>query len=753
MTSKIIPALLLGLALLSVLVARVHATLLAHEPFTNSVGAAVIGSDTGHGFNGAWQANNSQGTATNTGFGLSYTDAGSNSLVTAGGAGFFQGLTSANNSMQPIRLFNFSRGTNGIDNTTTWISFLVARHGPTGTLSGNPYGRGANVPHDLNAENLQKLAIGNGSNAGSNTVALIPQGSGALIKGATNAFGGVTNFVVVRIDHVADGANDNAYLFVNPALNIEPSTNAAGAVSLNNFDFSFDRLRVFAGGQNSAAQPYAELVLDEYRIGESYADVAPFLPAPPVVTNVLLITNVTLISDYLVLSGTGGSNQSPYHLLGSPTLAIPSTNWPALATNNFDANGNFVLTNPVSSGSEAQFFRLRLALPVIIAPTISASPLSLTVTQGNNAEFTVTAAGTAPLSYQWYLAPSTPVPNALSDTLTITNAQTSDAGDYFVVVANGAGTATSEVATLTVELPSGLPDFSLLGFATVNGTVTGGSGGTTQTVTTATAFRNAVGTTSPGVVQVAGTIDLAGSATVRARKTIVGLGADAAIVGTLNISGTAVSNVIVRNLTISSPAGDGITIINGAHHIWVDHCTFFDCSDGQLDITQQADFVTVSWCKFNYTTNSGHNFSMLIGSSDDSIADRGKLNVTLHHNWWSTLAIERMPRVRFGDVHTFNNYFNAPGNNYCIRATLESEILIENNYFQNVDEPWTLFVTTSTNGLMHASGNVLVNCTSTNTPATDLVFSPPYVYSLRPALQVPEVVTNYAGVGRGPFAP
>jgi pectate lyase len=742
----------IGVTLMAVTISDsgLRAALLGYEPFTNAVSAEIIGAASGYGFAGAWQGNSSQGTATNTGFGLRYADVANNQLITTGGAGFFQGLTTANNNMQPIRLFDFSRGTNGTDNTTTWISFLIARQGPTGTLSGNPYGRGANVPHDLNAENLQKLAVGNGSGATSNTVALIPQGSGANLKGATNQFGGVTNFVVVRIDHIPAG-NDNAYLFVNPALNAEPDINAAGAVSLGDFDFSFDRLRVFAGGQASAAQPYAELVLDEYRIGETYADVSPFTPFVPA-TNSLLITNVLLSDDAMILSGVGGSNGAGYLVLTSTNLFLPLPDWVAVATNVFDANGQFAATNLIASGVSRQFFRLQQTGPPPLPPEIVTHPADQTVFTGQNAVFTVSAIGAAPHSYQWFFNATNLIPAATASTWTVTNATEVEAGQYSVRVANNAGSVTSSVATLTVNAGD-LPDFSLIGFATENGGVTGGAGGATQTVSTATAFRNAVGSTSPLVVEVSGMIDLAGSATVRARKTIVGLGTDAGIVGTLNISGSTVSNVIVRNLTISSPSGDGISIINGARNIWVDHCTFFDCSDGQLDITQQADFVTVSWCKFNYTTNSGHNFSMLIGSSDSSTGDRGKLNVSLHHNWWSTLAIERMPRVRFGDVHVFNNYFNAPGNNYCIRATIESEILIENNYFQNVDEPWTLFVTTGTNGLMRAAGNLLVNCTSTNTPATDTVFTPPYAYPLRSAAAVPGVVTNFAGAGKGPFAP
>src|ERR1051325_757494 len=254
-----------------------RAGLLAYEPFTNAPGTAVVGSSGGLGFNGAWQANSSVGVATNTGYALGYTDSASNTLVTAGGAAFFQGGTTgtSGNSMQPIRLFNFARGTNGADGVTTWISFLVFRTGPTGTLAGNPYGRGANLPHDINSGAIQKLAIGNSSGALSNTVGIIPTGSGGNLKGSINQFGGVTNFVVVRIDHVTGAANDRAYLFVNPLLSTEPSTNAPGAMSTNAFDFSFDRLRVFAGGQTSADQPYVEMVVDEYRIGETFADVAP----------------------------------------------------------------------------------------------------------------------------------------------------------------------------------------------------------------------------------------------------------------------------------------------------------------------------------------------------------------------------------------------------------------------------------------------------------------------------------------------
>jgi hypothetical protein len=434
--------------------ASAEAALLGYEPFTNAPGTAVIGSGGGFGFSGAWQANGSAGLATNTGYALGYTDAASNTLVTAGGAAFFQGSTSASTPMQPIRLFSFSRGTNGSDGVTTWLSFLAARQGPTGTLSGNPYGRGANVAHDVNAGTLQKLAVGNSSGAASNTVGLIPQGSISYLRGSQVPFGGRSNFIAVRIDHRAN-ANDTAWLFVNPPLGVEPPLSAAAAVSSNAFDFSFDRVRIFAGGQSSIEQPYAELVIDEYRLGETWADVTPYSPgsSPPAATNSLAITNVQLRAGSIVLSGAGGSNGATYYVLASTDIASPLTHWPAVATNAFDADGAFVATNPAPPGAPRQFFRLLTdSLPPLppVGPAITSQPTNQSVVAGQPAVFAVGASGTPPLRYQWRFNTTTSIPDATNQTLALASVRDTNAGGYSVVVTNSFGAVTSRVAILTV---------------------------------------------------------------------------------------------------------------------------------------------------------------------------------------------------------------------------------------------------------------------------------------------------------------
>src|ERR1700690_2107572 len=85
------------------------------------------------------------------------------------------------------------------------------------------------------------------------------------------------------------------------------------------------------------------------------------------------------------------------------------------------------------------------------APTITTQPANQTVTAGQTAIFSVTAGGTAPLSYQWQKG-ATPINGATSASYTTPVNATSDSGSTFsVVVSNSAGKITSNAATLTVN--------------------------------------------------------------------------------------------------------------------------------------------------------------------------------------------------------------------------------------------------------------------------------------------------------------
>jgi hypothetical protein len=93
--------------------------------------------------------------------------------------------------------------------------------------------------------------------------------------------------------------------------------------------------------------------------------------------------------------------------------------------------------------------------PTCTAPSISVQPQSATITRGTSRTLSVTAAGTAPLSYQWYTGSSgntaSPISGATSSSLTVTPNSTTS---YWVRVTNSCGTANSATATITVNNPA-----------------------------------------------------------------------------------------------------------------------------------------------------------------------------------------------------------------------------------------------------------------------------------------------------------
>ena len=209
---------------------------------------------------------------------------------------------------------------------------------------------------------------------------------------------------------------------------------------------------------------------------------------------------------------------------------------------------------------------------------------------------------------------------------------------------------------------------------------------------------------------------------IPSNTTVVGVGRHARIVGA-HVRLNRVDNVIIRNITFEdaydcfpqwdptdgtygnwNSAYDLISVLGGSSgvpvgstHVWIDHCAFNDGAhpdsaqpsyfgrlyqqhDGAIDITNAADLVTVSWNRF-----SNHDKVMLIGSSDSgstATGDVGKLNVTVHHNLFDRL-VQRMPRVRFGKVHVYNNYYVVGDDfSYAWGVGIASRIFAENNFFE-----------------------------------------------------------------------
>jgi len=89
----------------------------------------------------------------------------------------------------------------------------------------------------------------------------------------------------------------------------------------------------------------------------------------------------------------------------------------------------------------------------VTAPSITAQPSNQTVTAGTSATFTVAAAGTAPITYQWSKG-GVAISGATTASLTIPSTQVSNAGTYNVVLTNAVGSVTSASATLAFTASS-----------------------------------------------------------------------------------------------------------------------------------------------------------------------------------------------------------------------------------------------------------------------------------------------------------
>ncbi len=291
------------------------------------------------------------------------------------------------------------------------------------------------------------------------------------------------------------------------------------------------------------------------------------------------------------------------------------------------------------------------------------------------------------------------------------------------------------------------------------------------------------------IIKVAGTIDMTegtpfantadqkvrGRVKLTSNTTLIGEGPGAGFVNAW-IDITGISQVIVRNLHLVAPCDvgpiwdptdgatgnwnsqyDAIGIVT-ATQVWIDRNTITDapvtddtlalengktkqCHDGAIDITKGADLITVS-----YNVVTQHDKTMLIGGSDSLTSDAGKLRITFANNVFNGVT-QRVPRVRFGQVHVFNNYFvgsktaNPYPHSYSIGAGKQANILSHNNVFA-VDgavgcDSVVSYPSSDHSGIFQDSGSTLNGAAlGACSVAPGAAFTPGYAYKPRPAALV-----------------
>jgi pectate lyase len=334
------------------------------------------------------------------------------------------------------------------------------------------------------------------------------------------------------------------------------------------------------------------------------------------------------------------------------------------------------------------------------------------------------------------------------------------------------------------------------GWAGQNGGTTGGSQAAAAdvfTVASKAAFVSALANAGerPKIIRVNGLIDFRegreytdsadqqarGTVDIPPNTTVIGINAAAGFQAVqLRVKGTQgeKTNVILRNLAIETPFDvdppdadnaefDAVQITNFATNVWVDHVTITDGTrtknqtpgevhhDGALDVTNSSNFVTVSNSLFK-----SHDKTNLIGSSDGRTADRGLLKVTFNDNVWDDIS-QRAPRVRFGQVHVYNNLHlgDADDAEYPVKVVhgigVESALLSENNVIEvtNFDAADACDLLDLKGGTTYKNSGTTLNGTAVDLScglSPDIGWEPPYAYVLKSAA---EVKAQAANVGAG----
>jgi pectate lyase len=310
-----------------------------------------------------------------------------------------------------------------------------------------------------------------------------------------------------------------------------------------------------------------------------------------------------------------------------------------------------------------------------------------------------------------------------------------------------AAVATAALVTATaLALPqsAGAAETSPVGFGA--GT-TGGGSATAVTVSTLSAFKTAVTGNTAKVVRVNGLISLSGQVDVGSNTTVVGVGSSSGFTGG-GLRLKKVTNVVVRNLNISKPLApaDGIEV-QASTKVWIDHNSFSadrdhdkDYYDGLLDINHGSDNVTVSWNTFK-----DHFKGSLVGHSDNNAdEDTGHLKVTYHHNWFSDVY-SRLPSLRFGTGHFYNNY--VAGAETACHSRMGAQMLVENNVFRDTKVAVTTNRSSDVDGYANLRGNDLGGA-ATEISRVGTFTTPPYSYTAESASTVVASVTSGAGAGR-----
>ncbi len=350
----------------------------------------------------------------------------------------------------------------------------------------------------------------------------------------------------------------------------------------------------------------------------------------------------------------------------------------------------------------------------------------------------------------------------------------------------------------------------LVGYATITTdsgdgyTICGGAGASSENTITISSYdelvakKDILSSDEPKIIIISGTIStkdnsnplLSEKYTIGSNSTVYG---DTSNQGRLQNIEFIVEgeNVIIRNMMFGeviswdgytkSGADDALSL-NGATHVWVDHCEFQshltpqnldgneitsgdyystdekwkkDFYDGLLDIKNGSTWITISNCYFHdhwkaclcASGDGAANKNTTTGATDED------MRLTFYNNYWKDINA-RQPLFRWGKAHIFNSYFysassDMSGSSTGINCRAGSNVYIDNNTFENIKTPIGYYNDTSASntGYWVNKDNTFLSCTN-SVESSSTSYVPPYSWTPKSANEAKTYVQSNAGVGK-----
>jgi len=395
-----------------------------------------------------------------------------------------------------------------------------------------------------------------------------------------------------------------------------------------------------------------------------------------------------------------------------------STSYTTPATIASDNGAQFTVTVTDNAGNVTSN---AATLTVNVPASITTQPANQTVTAGQTAKFSVTASGTAPMTYQWSKNGTT-IGGATAASYTTPATVASDNNAKFtVLVTNAFGNATSNAATLTVNVPPTISSQPVNQTVTVGQTATFGV--TASGTGTLTYQWRKNGTTIGGATSASYTTPATVAADNNAKFTVV-------VTGT---SGNVTSNA--ATLTVNVPPSittqpTSKTVIAGQT------ATFTVAASGTAPMTYQWNLGTTpigGAISSSYTTpvtttaNSGTQYNVTVTNVAGTATSA---NATLTVNAATFLLNPVQTNLNFSTVNVGSNsvlpvvFTNAGNSNVTISNVIVSgsgytASGVQSGQIMTPGQTATLNVTFAPAGAGNpVTGNVSVTSNATNSPAS-----------------------------------